>query len=392
MGKQTIPFKINVKYPSIEHLRLRAKQRMPRFAYDYLTEGCNEDLNVHKNTAEIRDVELMPTYLTDYRESDMKVELFDHVYDAPFGISAVGLQSLMWPKTSQFLAKAAKEHNIPFMLSTVTTMSIEEAAKITDRNFWFQLYYPKDKDKREDILKRAWDNGCRVLCLLSDVPTFGYRPKDVYNGLGMPPAMYLRNILNAFTKPVWAYETLLNGGMPRFATLEKYMPGGMDLRQLGVFMDDFFDGKLTVDRIKDIQKIWSGKIVIKGIASVEDTKTAMSLGVDGIIVSNHGGRQLDAGPSSIKTLPDIVKAVKDANSNMKILFDSGIRMGPDIARVIAKGAHFCFMGRPFMFGTGALGSKGGDQAIQILKREFIQVMQQLNCSKVEDLPNFLYEK
>ncbi len=379
-------FNINTNYPSIEHLRIKARKRMPRFAYDYLTEGCNDDLNVGKNTSEIRDIELLSHYLTDYRQSSLKKELFGHEYDVPFGITAVGLQSLMWPKTSEILAKTAVDYNMPFMLSTVTTMSIEEAGKITDGNFWFQLYYPKEQEIREDILKRAWDSGARVLVLLSDVPTFGYRPKDIYNGLGMPPEMMLRNILNCCLKPQWGIETLQNGGMPRFKTLEKYMPGGMDLRQLGVFMDDFFDGKLTVERIEDIQKIWKGKIVIKGMASVKDAQTAVDLGVDGIIVSNHGGRQLDAGPTTIKTLGPIVDAVK---GKATIMMDSGMRTGPDIARVLASGADFCFLGRPFMYGTGALGKAGGDQAAAILKREFQQVMEQLNCERVEDLPNFL---
>ncbi len=379
-------FNINTNYPSIEHLRRKAKKRMPRFAYDYLTEGCNDDLNVSKNTREIRDIELMPSYLTDYRSSSLQKELFGQVYDVPFGITAVGLQSLMWPKTPEILAQTAVDYNIPFMLSTVTTMSIEDAAKITNGRFWFQLYYPKEQAIREDILKRAHDNGAEVLVLLSDVPTFGYRPKDVYNGLGMPPKMMLRNIINCCFKPRWALETLQNGGMPRFKTIEKYMPGGMDLRQLGVFMDDFFDGKLTVERIKGIQDIWPGKIVIKGVASVEDAQTAVDLGVDGIIVSNHGGRQLDAGPTTIKTLKPIVDVCKD---KLTIMMDSGMRSGPDIARVIASGADFVFMGRPFMYGTGALGKKGGDQAAAILKREFQQVMEQLNCERVEDLPKFL---
>lgn len=151
-------------------------------------------------------------------------------------------------------------------------------------------------------------------------------------------------------------------------------------------MDATFDGKLTVDRIKDIQDKWQGKIVIKGIASVEDAQTAVDLGIDGIIVSNHGGRQLDAGPSAIKTLGPIADAVK---GKITIMMDSGVRTGPDIARVIARGADFVFTGRPFMFGTGALGKAGGDQAASILKREFQQVMEQLNCERVEDLPNFL---
>lgn len=379
-------FVINTNYPSIEHLRKRAYKRMPRFAYEYLTEGCNDDLNVGKNTSEIRDIELIPNYLTDYRKSSLKKTLFGQEYDVPFGITAVGLQSLMWPKTSEVLAHTAVKYNIPFMLSTVTTMSIEEAAKITNGKFWFQLYYPAEQQIREDILKRAHDNGCEVLVLLADVPTFGYRPKDIYNGLGMPPKMMLRNIVDVFRRPAWAIETLQNGGMPRFKTMEKYMPGGMDLRQLGVFMDATFDGKLTVDRIKDIQDKWPGKIVIKGIASVADAQTAVELGIDGIIVSNHGGRQLDAGPTTIKTLGPIVDAVKGKTT---IMMDSGMRTGPDVARVLASGAEFAFMGRPFMYGTGALGKAGGDQAAAILKREFQQVMEQLNCEKVEDLPNFL---
>ncbi len=379
-------FEINTKYPSIEHLRKKAYKRMPRFAYEYLTEGCNDDLNVSKNTSEIREVELMPTYLTDYKQSSLTKTLFGQEYSVPFGVSAVGLQSLMWPRTGEILAKAAAEHNMPFMLSTVTTLSIEEAAEITDSRFWFQLYYPAEQKIREDILKRAYDSGCRVLVLLCDVPTFGYRPKDIYNGLGMPPKMMMRNIVDIFRRPAWAVETLLNGGMPRFKTLEKYMPGGMDLRQLGAFMDATFDGKLTIERIKDIQDKWPGKIVIKGIASVEDAQMAIDLGIDGIIVSNHGGRQLDAGPSAIKTLAPIVKACK---GKITIMMDSGVRTGPDIARVLAMGAEFVLTGRPFMFGTGALGKAGGHQAAAILKREFQQVMEQLNCEKVEDLPQFL---
>ncbi len=382
-------FNINTNYPSIEHLRQKAKKRMPRFAYDYLTEGCNNDLNVNKNNKEISKIELMPKYLTNPNTISLKKTLFGQEYDVPFGITAVGLQSLMWPKTAEILAKTSVEYNIPFMLSTVTTISIEETAKITNGRFWYQLYHPAKQEITDDLLKRAHDNGCEVLVLLSDVPTFGYRPRDIYNGLGMPPKMMLRNILGAMLCPIWGIETLQNGGMPRFKTMEKYMPGGMDLRQLGVFMDETFDGKLTPDRIKSLQDKWPGKIVIKGIASVEDAQVAADLGVDGIIVSNHGGRQLDAGPSTIKTLPPIVERFKDKYT---IMMDSGIRTGPDIARVLACGAEFAFLGRPFMYGTGALGKEGGNQAAAILKREFQQVMEQLNCPRVEDLPEFLIKE
>lgn len=382
-------FNINTNYPSIAHLREKSKRRMPKFAYDYLIEGCNDDINVDKNTSEIRQIELMPQYFADYQPASTQKTLFGKTYDAPIGITAVGLQSLMWPKTAEILAQTSVTHNLPFMLSTVTTLSIEDAAKITNGEFWFQLYHPAKQEITDDILKRAADNGCEVLVLLSDVPTFGYRPRDIYNGLGMPPRMMFRNILEVCRKPRWAIETLQNGGMPSFKTMEKYMPHGMDLKQLGVFMDETFDGRLTIDKIKAIQDKWQGKIVIKGVASVEDAEIAADLGIDGIIVSNHGGRQLDAGPSSIKTLPPIAKAVGE---KMTVMMDSGMRTGPDIARVLASGAEFAFMGRPFMYGTGALGKAGGDQAAAILKREFQQVMEQVCCPHVEDLPNFLLKQ
>jgi L-lactate dehydrogenase (cytochrome) len=378
-------FNINTNYPSIDHLKKRAEQRMPKFAYDYLTEGCNDDLNIEKNTAEIRKIELMPYYLGKHEKSVIKKTLFGHEYNAPIGICPVGLQSLMWPATAEILAKTSKEHNIPFILSTVTTLSIEKAAKITDGQFWFQLYHPADRKITDDILKRAEDNGCKVLVLLTDVPTFGYRPKDIYNGLGMPPRMMFRNILEVLKHPRWLAEFLYNG-IPSFDTMEKYMPKGMDLQQLGAFMDQTFSGRMNEDRIKYIQDRWNGKIVLKGIANCTDTERAVNLGIDGIIVSNHGGRQLDAGPSAIKTLTPIVEKYK---GQLEIMMDSGMRTGPDVARVLASGADFAFLGRSFMYGTGALGKNGGHQVASILKREFQQVMEQVCCERVEDLPNHL---
>lgn len=381
-------FNINTEYPSIGHLQRRAKWRMPKFAWEYLTEGCNEDLNVSKNTEEIRKIELMPYYLSEHTHSNIKATLFGHEYDVPFGISPVGLQSLMWPGAAEYLAKTSVKHNIPFILSTVTTLSIEDAARLTSGKFWFQLYYPADNKITDDILQRLKDAGCKTLVLLADVPTFGYRPKDIRNGFGMPPKMHIRNIIDALLHPEWSLKTWRRG-IPTFNTLEKYMPKGMNLKQLGLFMDETFSGRLTEDKIKYIQDRWQGKIIIKGIANCDDTEKALALGIDGIIISNHGGRQLDAGPSTIKTLIPIAERFK---GKISIMFDSGIRTGPDIARVIASGADFVFAGRPFMFGCGALGCQGGDQVASILKREFQQVMEQVCCKEVADLPQHLIKE
>lgn len=373
-----------MNYPSIDDLRTRAQACIPRFAFEYLDGGCNEDVNLHKNTAEIREVELKPYYLTDHSVSSLKTELFGKTYDAPFGIAPVGLQGLMWPGAPEILAKAARQHNIPFVLSTVTTASIETIGKITDGNFWFQLYHPADNALRDDLLDRAAAAGCEVLCVLCDVPSFGYRPRDIRNGLAMPPKMTLSNMLQILGKPEWALRTLFHG-QPEFANLKKYMPKGMNMSALGQYMNQTFSGRVNEARIAPIRDRWKGKLVLKGVASEEDTAMAVRLGFDGVIVSNHGGRQLDAGQSSIKSLPPILQHV----GKIKIMLDSGIRSGVDIARTLASGAEFAFLGRSFMYGVAAMGEAGGDHVCAILKKQLQQVMEQVCCERVGDLSKHL---
>ncbi len=375
----------NSNYPAIDDLVKKARRRIPRFAFEYLDGGCNEDVNLIKNTKEIRDVELKPYYLSKHTGSDLKTELFGHVYDAPFGISPIGLQGLIWPNASEILARAAFEHNIPFILSTVATSSIERISELTEGNAWFQLYHPVENKLRDDIIKRAAAAHCPVLVVLCDVPTFGYRPRDIRNGLAMPPKMSLKNILQIMGKPDWALRTLFHG-QPAFETMKPYMPKGLDLKQLGTFMNQTFSGRVNEEKIAPIRDMWKGKLVLKGVSSEEDTELAVKLGFDGIIVSNHGGRQLDAGQSSIKTLITISEKYKD---KIKVMMDSGIRSGPDVARTLACGAAFTFLGRSFMYGVAALGNKGGTHTISILKTQLQQVMEQVCCEKTTDFPKHL---
>lgn len=379
---------INKKYPSVHDLREKAKKKIPRFAFEYLDGGCNEDVNLHKNTSDIRDVELLPYYLSKHTRSDMKTELFGHTYDAPFGIAPVGLQGLMWPNSPEILAKAAFEHNIPFVLSTVSTSSIERIAELTEGRAWFQLYHPTEDRLRDDIIQRADAAGCPVLVILCDVPTFGFRPRDIRNGLAMPPKMSVKNILQILGRPEWALKTLVHG-QPNFETLRPYMPKGLDLKQLGKFMDQTFSGRLNEEKIKPIRDMWKGKLVLKGVANEADAEKAVRLGLDGIIVSNHGGRQLDAGESTIRPLARIAKQYGD---QIKVMMDSGIRSGPDIARTLASGAEFTFLGRSFMYGVAALGSQGGNHTISLLKTELQQVMEQICCENVSDFPNHLIKE
>ncbi|MBU2951024.1 alpha-hydroxy-acid oxidizing protein [Tamlana agarivorans] len=375
----------DTRYPSVDDLRKQAQNKIPKFAFEYLDGGCNEDVNVIRNTSELRGVQLKPNYLRAHQGSSLKTKLFGIEYDAPFGIAPVGLQGLMWPNAPEILAKAAHQHNIPFVLSTVTTTSIERASELTEGKSWFQLYHPSEDALRDDIIKRAEAAHCPVLVILCDVPTFGFRPRDIRNGLAMPPKMSVKNILQVLGRPHWALETLKHG-QPNFETLKPYMPPGLDLKQLGKFMDQTFSGRLNEEKIKPIRDMWKGKLVLKGVASEFDAQEAIRLGLDGIIVSNHGGRQLDAGESTIKPLSTIAEKYGD---QIEVMMDSGIRSGPDVARAMASGAKFTFMGRSFMYGVSALGKAGGDHTIALLKAELQQVMEQLCCEDTSSFPYHL---
>lgn len=375
------------RYPSIEMLAERARQRIPGFAYDYLAGGCFTNMNLSRNTQDIREVQLKPYYLRDFKGAEQKTELFGKTYDAPFGVAPVGLQGLMWPGSCEILAQAAVDNNVPFCLSTVSTASIETIAEITNGDFWFQLYHPAEDELRDKLLERAAEAGCETLVILADTPTFGYRPKEIKNGLSIPPQMSLRNIFQMLTCPRWCIEQL-RAGKPEFKTMKPYMPKGLSMKHLGLFMNKTFSGRLTEEKIKPIRDMWKGNLVIKGIVNPEDAALAVELGVDGLIASNHGGRQLDAGQSTIKPMAELAKEFK---GKVKLMLDGGIRSGSDIAACLAMGAEFTFVGRAAMFGVCAMGKQGGEQTMFILKRQLQQVMEQIGCERVEDLPKHLIE-
>lgn len=377
------PYKSNL--PSIEYLRKRARWRIPGFAYDYLEAGCFSDINRERNRREIKEVQLRPVYLRDYAGSNLTTELFGKTYDAPFGVAPVGLQGLMWPGSCEILARAAKAHNVPFCLSTVSTASIEDIAEITQGEAWFQLYHPAEDDLRDKLLDRAAAAGLPVLVILADTPTFAYRPKEIRNGLSIPPQMSLRNVMQMLGAPLWCAGQLKHG-KPEFKTMAPYIPDGLSMKHLGLFMNKTFNGRLTLDKIKAIRDRWQGKLVVKGIVNEEDAERALSAGVDGFIVSNHGGRQLDAGESTIQPMTRLAKTFGDKTT---VMIDGGIQSGPDVACALASGAKFTFMGRTFMYSVCAIGDQGGEHAMIMLKRQLQQVMEQVGCEKVTELPEHL---
>ncbi|GGE50063.1 L-lactate dehydrogenase (cytochrome) [Pedobacter psychrotolerans] len=382
-----ITFPYNSQYPSVADLRRKAKARIPKFAFDYLEGGCNEGLNLARNENDFDNIYLKPNYLRVGGDIDMSVELFGRKYSAPFGVSPIGLQGLMWPNAPEILAKAAAKLDIPYTLSTVSTSSIERIAEVSEGKAWFQLYHPTENSLRDDILNRLKAVECPVLVVLVDVPAFGLRYKEIKSGLSIPPKMSINNVLQAFARPLWGIKTLQNG-IPSFATLKPYMEKGLDMSQLGQFMNRTFTGKVDIEKVAAIRDLWKGPLVLKGITTDEDMQAAIQIGADGVIVSNHGGRQIDAGESSINSL------IKLANnplykSKIKIMMDGGIRSGVDLARAHAVGSEFNFMGRPFMYGVGALGDEGGEHTINMFKTHLYQIMQQLTIEQISQFPDRL---
>lgn len=375
-------------YASSEFLRARARRRVPRFAFEYLDGGCFSEVNLARNTAELREVMLRPRYVVDHPGSSLATELFGHTYDAPFGVAPVGLQGLIWPGACESLAQAAHTNNVPFILSTVGTASIETVAELTEGRAWFQLYHPAEDDLRDKLLERARAAGLSVLVVLVDTPTFAYRPKEIRNGLCLPPRMSARNVFQMLAHPTWSLGQL-RAGPPGFATIKPYLGKGHGLRHMSEFMDHHFSGRLSPQRLASLRELWPGKLVVKGIVTPEDAETALGLGADGLIVSNHGGRNLDAGESTIRPL---TRLADEYAGRTTLMFDSGLRSGADIACALASGAHFTFLGRTFMYGAAALGRRGGAHTMAMLKKQLTQVLEQLACACPGDLPAHLVRK
>ncbi len=375
----------NLQYPSTEYLRRAARRRIPSFAMDYLEGGCNEECNLRLNRSDLDRVQLMPRYLGDAVTPATTVTVMGNTYQQPLGIAPIGLQGLLWPGAPEMLARAARDHGVPFVLSTVSTADLEPIAELTAGQAWFQLYYPVDETIRRDLVKRADAAGYPVLVVLADVPVFGYRAKEMRNGLTLPPKLHSRAFLQILQRPRWAWATLRHG-VPQFAVLRRYLPANPSLEHLGAFMNETFDGRLTRDRLAELRDLWPGKLVVKGLVNEADMETALALGVDGVVVSNHGGRQLDAGESTIQSLIRLAPAY---GSRVALMMDGGIRSGVDVARALACGAAMVFMGRPWVYGVGALGDRGGHQVAEMFQRQLMQVMSQVGAACPADIAQHL---
>lgn len=359
-------------YPAIHDLKVKAKKRMPPVAWHYLETGTTNERLTSRNLEAMQEITMTPRFLKGELQQDISTTIFGQQYAAPFGIAPIGLTGLMWPKAEVILAKTAHKYQIPFCLSTVATETPETVGAHMGDMGWFQLYAPRELEFTLQLLNRAKQAGFHTLVITIDIPKPSRRERTKRAGLRMPPKITPQFIWQGLTHPQWSVATLRRG-LPKLRTIAAYSEFN-SMMSVGAFTRDKLGGNLSWDYCKAIRDNWDGPVILKGILHPQDAEKAVNIGMDGIVVSNHGGRQFDAAPSSIKALPSIVEQVKGKTS---ILFDSGIRSGLDILRALHLGADFVLLGRSFIYGVGALGKYGGDHVAEILIQDLKVNMAQM---------------
>ena len=372
------------RYPAISDLERRAKRRIPSFAWEYLESGTGDDAARDNNRAALQAVQFRPQFLKGPLDPQISTTLFGTTYRAPIGIAPVGLTGLIWPGADAALAYHASHAEVPYVLSTVATTSPEAAGARAGGMGWFQLYPPRDPELRRDLIERAATAGLTTLVVTADVPSPSRRERQRKARIRVPPEIGPTVIAQAAIRPAWALATLREG-LPRFEGLERYIDAAT-MKSTAGFVGAKLGGTLSWDYLEELRGEWEGPLVVKGILDPDDAARCVDSGADAVWVSNHGGRQLDGAIASIDALPAIAQRVDGA---VPLLFDSGIRDGLDIARAIALGADFCFAGRPFLFGLGALGEVGVQHALDILIDGLCTTMHQVGVENIDDLANRL---
>src|SRR5262245_43575881 len=372
-------------YPAISDLRTRARRRVPRSIWAFLEGGTGDDQSVQRNLDGFAKITLLPRLLKGQFEPTIETTLFGQSYKAPFGVAPIGLSGAIWPQAEWLLAAMAAKYRIPYTLSTLAGETPETVGPFARDMGWFQLYPPRDRHIREDLLNRVKAHGFRVMVVTADVPMPSRRESMTRAGLKMPPVITPQFILQAALCPAWTLAAL-QAGLPRLKTMEKYA-NSTQLSDLLPFVAQNNGGSLSWDYLKEVRDLWEGPLVVKGLLHPADAEQAISIGVDGIQVSNHGGRQFNGAPAAIDSLPAIVDVVKGRSA---VLFDSGIRSGLDIMRALAMGADFVLLGRTFQYGVAALGPRGGDLVTEILIADLKNNMSQTGCASLKELRGMLY--
>lgn len=356
------------KITCIEDLRKVAKRKVPKMFYDYVDGGSYTESTYRANSSDFEQLKFRQRVAVNISQRSTKTRLLGEQVAMPLAIAPTGITGMQRADGEILAAKAAEAFGVPFTLSTMSCCSIEDIAAHTSRPFWFQLYMMKDRDFMARLIQRAKKAGCSALVVTLDLQVLGQRHLDIKNGLSTPPKPTLRNLLNLATKPEWCWH-MLHTSRRSFGNLVGHVPGAENLSVLAKWTANQFDATLNWNDLAWIKEQWGGKIILKGILDARDAELAIQHGADAIVVSNHGGRQLDGAPSTIAALPAIVDAVTKQHSQMEIYLDGGVRTGQDILRAYALGADAVMIGRAFLFGLGAYGQAGVYRALELLHKE-----------------------
>ncbi len=363
---------------SIDDLRAMARRRIPRFAFDLVDGGAESERNMRRNVEAFEEIELTPRYMVDVSSIDTRVTLFGQTYDAPFGMAPIGMLNAFWPGADLMLAQLCRRENIPYVASSAASTTLETLAEAADGNGWFQLYVSGDDTVTEGLMSRAETAGYEVLVVTADVPAAGKRDRDIRNQLSVPFRFTPEVLWQCMLNPRWALTSLRHGtpNVANYADLLRAATSYADVQKT------LIKPGFSWEDLKRIRTRWGGRLVVKGILHPEDAMHCAELGCDGIVVSNHGGRQVAFGPPTAQVLPSIAQAVA---GRMTVLVDSGIRRGADLLRAKALGADFALAGRALAFGVGAGGAGGAARAREILSLEMIRAMGQLGTPSFSEI-------
>lgn len=377
---------LDLSHPSIEDLRRKAQKRIPRFAFEYLDSATGRELGAKVNRDALDAIGFLPSVLCGRTKANLQAKLLGKPYDLPFGIAPVGMSGLMWAGAERMLAQAAVVHNIPFSLSSVAVASPEDVALHIGQNGWFQHYPVKSADLRRKMLPRIKAAGFHTLIITVDVPEESRRERQRRANLTVPPKADLRTLTEMAVRPAWCLAQLREGVMPRMRFFDDYVPqrGRESFTHAGALIRGIPDWQY----LEELRAEWDGHLIVKGVLRPEDAKRMVEIGADCIWVSNHGGRQFEAGPAVIDQLPKIRAAV---GKDVPLIYDSGVAWGLDVMRALAKGADFVMVGRAFQYAVAAFGRKGIDHLVHILKADITANMSQLGLEDLDQLPSYLLD-